>query len=302
MIQTLEVYLGGRKMNHITDYNQIFNLLSTHAWGGEHQTYRQSFVNNWVNGRTSLQNSMEDVEFCCQKWLGLLGLPVVLDTEKLGQLHVRITLAPSFVTTSNNGNHSWGVYDLYMKARYYDHYNGELPRYLEWDDYKTLLTVQQNLSFTEAIKVFSSRINWALCKVLRGDARTKNSVLDGNIGSTIAFGSPHQLQFGGLWNIAVNNNNIFRYRPNMTDALLSLQDIFGTQSANYGLTAANSSQTTARVIALGSKIGFVNEIPQEVEISFTVEGQAGVPCFPLMIVNTTASLEIAPNGQVIHNV
>jgi hypothetical protein len=118
MLQSLEVYLGGTKMNYINNYGQIFNLLSTYAFGAEHQIYRGTYQNNWVNGRVAGAANLDGVQFCMQKWLGLLGLPVVLDTNKLGQLHIRLTLAPSWITNSNSSIHSWGIYDTYMKVKY----------------------------------------------------------------------------------------------------------------------------------------------------------------------------------------
>ena len=299
LIDTLEVYLGNKRVNYITNYGQIFNLLSTHAWGGDHQTYRSSYQNNWVNGRISLTTNLDGTQFCFQKWLGLLGLPVVLDTEKLGQLHVKITLAPSFVTTSNNANHSWGIYDTYMKVRYYSNYKGDLPRYLEWDDYKTLYDTPPLRNSTATLKVFSSKIDWALLKLLRSDGRLKSNVLDGNINTTFTFGSPHN--WWGTWNIAVNNQNIFKYKATTADALLALQDIFEKETANYGLVAGNNSQAFDRCTYLGAKIGFINEIPEETEISITLEnGQTTM--FTCMIVKTTSSLEMKGDGSVIHKV
>lgn len=299
LIERLEVFLGGRRINNIANYNQIFHLMSSYGFDAEHQLYRQAYRNNWVNGSVAVATTLNDTTFCCQKWLGLLGLPIVLDTHTLGQLHVKLTLGASYITTSNNAAHSWGMNDVYMKVKYFDKYNGDLPRYIEWDDYKSTNSFEVAGRINNELKVTSSRINWALCKLLRADSRTKYNVIDGGANTTIAFLG---MNAGGLsnWNISVNNNPIYRYRATPADALSSVQDIFGKASANLGLTTTTSSQSTDRVLAAGARLDFVNEVPEEVEISITMETNAS--SFSYMIVQTTSSLEISPNGQVIHNV
>jgi hypothetical protein len=230
-----------------------------------------------------------------QKWLGLLGLPMVLDTNKLGQLHIRLTLAPSWITNSGSAAHSWGIYDTYMKVKYIENYQGEMPRYLEWDDYKSLATREAHYNFTMTMKVFSSKIDWALCKILRFDHRNKTGI-DGNYNTSQAFYGPG-LNQALAWNIAVNNMNVFKYKASPADALLASHDIFGNKMSNSGITAVNNTNTYERMFTAGAKLDFANEDLQDVEITYTNEGVTNQQCFPVMIVKTTSSMEIGANGD-----
>jgi hypothetical protein len=170
-----------------------------------------------------------------------------------------------------------------------------MPRYLEWDDYKSLATREGTHNFTMTMKVFSSKIDWALCKILRADHRNKTGI-DGNYNTSQAFYGPT----GGqvlAWNIAVNNMNVFKYKASPVDALLALHDIFGNKMSTTGVLSLFNTNTYARIFAAGAELDFANEVPQDVEITYTNEGSTAQICFPVMIVKTTSSMEIGANGD-----
>jgi hypothetical protein len=299
MIQTLEVFLGGKRVNYISNYNQIFHLLSTYGADAEYRTNRDTFQNVWNNGRTSTTTDLDNVQFCCEKWLGLLGLPVVLDTHTLGQLHIKITLAPAYITTSNSQLHSWGMADLFMRVKYYENYDGDLPNYLEFDDFKSIL--ERSTTYHQKINLIvnSSRIDYALGRTLRSDIYSKPNALA--FGTVVTFGTfANEV---ASWNFTVNNNNIFRYRPTPADGIKTVLDMLPSKSMNAPSVAASGNAAFERHWVCGADLGFVSDIPQQVEIGFVTEGiNATGNCFPLLIVKTTSSIEIGRDGQVIHQV
>jgi hypothetical protein len=300
MIDQLEIYLGGKKINHISHYNQIFYILSTYAMGAEHFANRNTYQNNWTNGRTSLSPSLQGTTFCCKKWLGLLGKDLVLDTNVLGQLHIRITLAHPQITTSNNAAHSWGVNNLYMTVKYYENYTGDLPKYIEFDDYKSILLQHPNHNATSTLIVNSSRIDWAIGRTIRNDIFTKVAVIPTEFSSVVYFTSAA----GGPtnWNILVNNNPLYRYDADMKDALFSMYELFPDGCINPGQTNTTVSRTLERSWACGSKLGFQSEMPEQVEFTLTCKGTASLGCFSIFMVKTLPTLEITKDGQIIHKV
>lgn len=303
LIQTLEVYLGGKRVNQIQNYNQIFALLSLYGFDAEFRTNRDNYTNIWTNGRTAQATDLDGLQFCCEKWLGLLGLPVVLDTYTWGQLHIKITLAPSSVTTSNHTGHSWGLSDLFMRVKYYENYNGDLPSHLEFDDFKSILERSPNYNTKTNLTVNSSRIDYVLGRLLRFDAFNKASGLGVSTGNVTAFGTVASNI--DAWNISVNNNNIFRYRPSIADGIKSVLDFMPSKSINTGIVFNAAVTAFERQWVCGAELGFTSEIPVQVEIGFVTEATTAglsVACLPLLIVKTTSSLELDRNGQVIHKV
>jgi hypothetical protein len=300
LIQTLEVYLGGKRVNYITNYNHIFFILSHYGSDATYRAKRDSFQNIWTNGRPTAVASIDGNQFCCDKWLGLLGLPIVLDTHTLGQLHVRVTLAPPQATLSNNTSHSWGISDVFMRVKYYENYDKELPRYIEFDDFKSILNSATSHNQTTNLIVNSSRIDYVLGRLLRPDALTKGAALVADILTTILYASVP----GGLtsWNFAVNNKQIYRYKPTTADALASVLEVFKNGNVmNSNSAPFNSSTRIDRALTCAAEVGFQSEIQEQVEISYITEGTSGTGCFPLLIAKLTASLEITKDGQVIHN-
>lgn len=300
MIQTLEVYLGGKRVNHITNYNQIFNIMSLYGWDAEFRTNRDNYQNVWNNGRTSSATDLDGVQFCCERWLGLLGLPIVLDTRTWGSLHIKITLSPANISTSNHSSHSWGVSDLFMRVKYYENYDGDLPTYLEFDEFKSILTREPSYTQKTNLIVNSSRIDYAIARCLRLDAYQKASGLASLTGNTIYFGTvANQID---NWNISVNNNNIFKYKPSVADGVKTVLDMMESRSVNAPFILTSGAMAYERMWVCGAPLGFVNEVPQQVEIGFMTEGIVGAPvvCFPFLAVKTTSSLEKTKDGQIIH--
>lgn len=299
MIQTLEVYLGDKRVNWIQNYNQMFFLWSLYGADADFRANRDSVLNMHNNGRATPVTDLDGVQFCMEKWLGLLGLPIVLDTYKWGQLVVKVTLAGAHITTSNSTAHSYGVSDVYMRAKYLENYNGDLPNYLEFDDYKSIISREPSYNQKTNLIVNSARIDYALGRVLRFDAFNKANIFAIGTGSVPAFGTTVDGNNLRNWNFSVNNKNIFRYNPSVGEGVKTVLDLMESKAINTNIQITNSFPNFDRVWACGTELGFVNEYPVQVEIGFTTEGTGGL-CFVILIVKTTSSLEMTKDGQIVH--
>lgn len=303
MIQTLEVYLGGQKVNWIQNYNQVFFLMSLYGADSDFTLNRSGVLNTYTNGRASQIADLDGIQFCCEKWLGLLGLPIVLDTKKWGELVVKVTLAPAYITTSNSPLHSYGLSDIYMRVKCYSNYNGENPNHLEFDDFKSSITRENSTNTKNSLIVNSSKIDYALGRILRSDAFNKATIFAIGTGSVTAFGSVLDGPILRTWNFSVNNNNVFRYSPSKAEGPKTVLDLFKSRAINTNaqvtLVSATTNAEFDRLWACGADIGFVNEIPEQVEISFTTEG-TGTGCWAVFIVKVTSSIDIGENGEVIY--
>lgn len=299
LIQTLEVYLGGKRVNHITNYNQIFFLMSLYGFDANFKASREVVANMFTNGRASTVTDLDGVQFCMDKWLGLLGLPIVLNTHKWGDLLVKITLAGTHVTTSNSTLHSWGMNDAYMRVKYYENYTGDDTNYLEFDDFKSIMTRELNYNQKTNLIVNSSRIDYVLARPIRFDAYSKASGFGIGSGTITLFGTTAESLLR-TWNISVNNVNIFRYNPTLSDGIQTVLDIMNNKAINTNLQVASPYFEFGRQWVCGAELGFVNEKPVQVEIGFITEGSATTACLPLVIVKTTSSLEMTRDGQIVH--
>jgi hypothetical protein len=302
MIDRLEVYLGDKKVNDIINYNQIFYILSWYASSAEFVAQRQSIRNIYTNGRPVVATSLDNYRFCCEKWLGLLGQNVVLDTHTLGQLRVCVTLANSYVTSSTSPLNSYGVRDVYMKVKYYENYKGDLPKYIEFDEFKSIKTRMASYNQKTELIVSNNRIDYVLARTLFESHLTKASALSADLVTTNAFvGRGENIAY---WNILVNNNPIFKFRPDAQDAFNVMSDIFHDKTKNMSQVVSTDAGLFNRSWTCGAELGFVNEKKEQVEISFVTESVIPVVTsginFPLVIVKCTSSLQIHPDGYIQH--
>lgn len=302
MIERLEVWLGDKKVNDIINYNQIFFILSWYASTAEFVAQRQSYRNIYTNGRPVSATSLDNVKFCCDKWLGLLGKPVVLDTHTLGQLRISVTLANSYVTSSTSQLNSYGVREVYMKVKYYENYIGDLPKYIEFDEFKSIKTRATSYNQKTDIIVNNNRIDYVVARNLFENHLVKGTSLNADILTTNAFLS--RAENVAYWNILVNNNPIFKFRPENQDAYNVMFDMFHDTAKNISQLSSTEIVTFNRAWTCGAELGFVNEKKEQVEISFLTEGVnpfvTSASNFPLVIVKCTSSLELHADGHVQH--
>jgi hypothetical protein len=300
MIQTLEVYLGGKRVNWIQNYNQMFFLWSLYGADAEFRANRDAVLNMHTNGRASQVADLDGVQFCIEKWLGILGLPIVLDTHKWGQLVVKVTLAGPHITTSNSTLHSYGLSDVYMRVKYLENYNGETPSYLEFDDFKSIMNREPNYNQKTTLTVNSSRIDYALGRILRFDAFNKGNGFAIGAGTVTTFGTTVDGNNVRTWNFSVNNNNVFRYNPSVAEGVKTVLDLMHSKSINTNTQVTNGFPNFDRQWVCGAELGFINEYPVQAEIGFLTESSTSVPGFALLIVKTTSSLEMDKDGNIVH--
>lgn len=302
MIDRLEVWLGDTQIHNINNYNQLFFILSTYAFPSEFTHSRVIYRNTYTNGRPQVIASLDGVRFCCDTWLGLLAKKVVLNTHEMGALRIRLTLAPSYITCGTTGN-SYGLYDIYMKVRYYENYLGDLPKYLEFDDFKSVKTQATNYNAQASIMVNAKRIDYVLARTLFANHLQKSTALNVDMGTVNCFVS--QGDYIGSWNILVNNQPVFKYKPDTQDAIHSLTDLFHETGKNMYNIMGTENQAFNRHTTCGTELGFINEKQEQVEISYVTEpssvvGASTTACFPYLCVKSTSSIEVGDYGNVKH--
>ena len=296
LIDRLEVHLGNTKIHDIANYNQIFFLLSSYAFDAEFGTQRAQYRNVYTNGRPAAATTLDGVRFCCDKWLGLLGQNIVLDTHNLGQLRIRITLAPSAVTSSNSAANSWGLSDIYFKVKYIENYYGELPKYIEFENFKSIKTQRSNYTQTTNFIMSCKQLDYVLARPLFASHLTK-STINTDLLSSAYFASTGEMI--GHWNILINNNPVFKYRTDSQDALNTINDIFPHACKNIGVQSQSEQSGFNRSWVCGSEIGFVNEKNEQIEIGFVTEPQGSgfsTICYPLVIAKCTSTINLHPAG------
>lgn len=139
LIQTLSIYINGVCIQHIDDYNLLYNIYKDMYGSGE-QEGKQAISTNadpskrilmtdaGVMTRVNLTAGAEPVNepvantaqntYCIKDWVGFLGScrPSIIDTNLFGTFEVRIRLAPNAVLWKNVAagvDPSYEISDLY---------------------------------------------------------------------------------------------------------------------------------------------------------------------------------------------
>lgn len=297
LIDRLEVFLGDTQIHDIRNYNQIFYILSMYAFPPEFATQRAIYKNLYTNGRPAIVTTLDGIRFCMDKWLGLLGEDIVLDTKTLGRLHIRLTLGGINVTTSNPITNSWGMTDIYMKAKYYENYDGDLPTKIEFENFKSLKQQKSSMRQRSTFIMNCKQLDYVLARPLYSLHNVKNIAFQNNIGTTYWFVTSGE--FLSTWNILINNNPIFKYRPDNQDALSSMGDLFPNGCRNLAVAPTDETGAFNRAWCAGCEVGFVNEAGEQIEITFVTEALgAGITtvCYPLIIGKCTSTIEVKKGG------
>lgn len=297
LIDRLEVFLGDTQIHNIANYNQLFYILSTYAFPPEFTTVRSNFRNVYNNGRPVLATTLDGVRFCMDKWVGLLDENIILDTKTLGQLHIRMTLGGANVPSSNSVLNSWGMTDIYMKVKYYENYDGELPSRLEFDNFKSIKLQQRNYRQSTTLIMNCKQIDYVLARPLFASHLVKQTTLNTDIGTTTCFVTNAEMI--GYWNILINGNPIFKFRPDAQDALSSMGDLFPYGCGNGAILSATEQSAFNRAWCCGSEVAFINDKDEEIEISFVTEPQGAgstTSCYPLIIGKCTSTIDINAGG------
>jgi hypothetical protein len=137
-----------------------------------------------------------------------------------------------------------------------------------------------------SIKVFTKNLDYVIGTLMQTGYKTIGGAYNGSILSSGYF-----LKFINPdinWNFKINQRQLFHYNATHTDALISMKSIFPNKVHATGVSA-----TPNIVFSCGTKVGFTNEYPEEIEVSFTTTaGTTTTANFSLLFakINNTITL------------
>lgn len=286
VIQTLEVFVNGVMVNNIQNYNQLFRILSDYAFDGDSLLSRYAMRNTLFNGSIALATAANaGGTYACGKWLGLFGEQGVIDLSK-NSIHIRITVSPRHIIISPNAANSFSLSNVYLTAKYYENYTGEVKNQITFADFKSIL--QHNPTSTQEtyLKLFTKNVDYVIGTLLASNFRTIFNVISANQFTSNFFNRANTVSNISSWNFKVNQHPIFNYAPRGLEGLVCIKDVFpeGVNNQMLAATAGFSSFFTNRFIC-AANVGFINQDPEEVELSFNTTEVVGsnVANFSLLI-------------------
>lgn len=117
IIDSISVEVNGQLISSIpTNYNQVWNIVADTTFGTDTMRRRQVLQN--ATALTALADTPVSNEtnnpYCIQNWLGFLGSvqPQCIDTGALGNVRIRIGLAPASVLIRSSGTNVAPNYSL----------------------------------------------------------------------------------------------------------------------------------------------------------------------------------------------
>ena len=259
-----------------TNLNQLFNILSD-LQHGEDCTSRRKVMQNSLGSTAAPSANITDVPFCVQSWVGFLGSTQVIDTAAIGNVRIRITLAPATVLTKSStaATPSYSLSDIHatvdtmaiadgvfdaLMAQYLQ--GGgviEIP-FKNWTCYSSACN---GLTQTTRWNLSSQSVNRALaCFVLQQeypagadngsnrDTLTNNNMLFSRLGAgTVSYGttanSTPQTYAITSWNFTANGVPYPSFRPTASHAFpLLLNAINVSQDTLGGVNPLLNSVTT----------------------------------------------------------
>jgi len=287
IIQTLEVFVNGTRVNYISNYNHIFTLLSDYGFTYDEVSKRALFRNELTNGSPSYGAVSGSLgTFCCKKWLGWLDTKEVVDLTK-NNVHIRITVAPKLVFAGNTTSFTFTMSNIYMSALYYKQYDAPLKTSFVYDDYKSLFHANANGPHETTLKVIGDDIDYVAAWNLPSNWNVIQS-------SLYDFKARYLTRHGNFLNSAnfkVNGSFLQSYDINRTDAQIAMMDLFPNKFHSMVPYSSVVSGATQYQIVFAAPIKMKFAQPQEVEVVFTCSPINQIyPC--VMFVKTNNTLTI----------
>jgi hypothetical protein len=270
VIQRLEVFVNGKQINCIDNYQQIFRILADFGYFSvENSVDRYTMRNALLNGNPSAQSATSvNGTYYARNWLGFFNEHGVIDTSK-NDIHMRITLSPRQIICSGATTDTWSLSNVYLTCTYYERYDGDLPSSIKYSDFKSVLQYNPTTTQETFLKLFTKNIDYVVGTILRTTNKTITTGLTSNINNTRFFARNGTLTDFSTWNFKVNQRPIYNYAPKTTEFLESMLSLFPRGFRDVVLNVLSTTNITADCFAVGGKVGFINNDPEEVEVSFT---------------------------------
>jgi hypothetical protein len=285
IIQRLEVFVNGVCINDINHYQQIYRILSDFGYyDAENDLGRHVLRNGLLNGfPQAASSSTINGTYSARNWLGLLGEKELIDLRK-NRIHIRMTISPREIIASANAANTFSLSNVYITCKMFENFKGDLKQTISYPDFKSILQFSTTTNQELFLKLFTKNVDYVVGTLFRTTNRTIGTSLTTSIQTTRFFereGTPARV---GSWNFYVNQRPLYQYAPLAVESLESMLNIM-PHAHRMGMLQPNigANAIVADSFAVGAKIGFINEEPQEMEISFTTtQGSTSVQCVPFM--------------------
>jgi hypothetical protein len=231
LIEILEIYVDGEKIQYIPGYNHIFRMIYDYDFNEIKQRQRALLSNSLyiVSGLNASAYNVSSTPFCMSEWIGFLGCKQVIDTRKLGRMTISITFAPNQAILSDSTSATYSLADIHLTMK-------KLPdstntaNVINYDRFKSIL--QFNTSYTQStqLNVQAKKLDYVVATFLPTDYRTRAISTSTNFsGSSYYF--CHGSGAGGAlgqfnFNFRLNNNNLIAYYPSVLQCSEFMQQVF----------------------------------------------------------------------------
>ena len=140
----------------------------------------------------------------------------------------------------------------------------------------------------------TKNVDYIVGTILRTTNKTINSAINTNINNTRFFERNGTAANYTSYNFKVNQRPLFNYQPKVTESFESMFAIFPRVLRDNVFTPiATAATQVADCFAAGAKVGFMNEEPEEVEVSFTTtQGTSSIANFSLLFAKMDTSVNL----------
>lgn len=272
LLEELEVMLGDTVVNKITNYPQLFFILSTYAQDAEWVPGYGGILRVWTNRRITTHNAgITGAAFGMEKFLGFLDSGAVIDTRKTGKLTVRMRLSDSAAVVQSVAAASWGMLNPFFRVTYLPD-DSEGAKRITFDDFTS---VRQSFpgytSRTTLIVDGRRKIDYVLARAVNMSNVDNKQTSQPDAWTMITNRFTATANNMAAWNILVNGARYHSSEPDLVDAYLTLaKDVFPGKMWNHSNSGnAFTDSTFWRSWAAGAKL----DLPQrddgeQHEISF----------------------------------
>lgn len=234
LIDELEVRLGSTVVNRISNYQQLFFMLSAYSRDADWMQSTKAFPRLWTNRRCMSANVI-NWPYGMDTFLGFLGCKQVIDTRKTGLLTVRMRLGPSNTVNSSVPTNQWGMRDPFFRVHYLPDSAPSVERVV-FEDFTSIHETFPGYDCKSTLIVDGRRkIDYVLARQVRSvNYETRFSGFDGNVGLTQRFvATGNHVE---TWEFYLNNTALHSYQPSAVEALLSMRELFPDGVVNMEMT------------------------------------------------------------------
>jgi hypothetical protein len=185
-------------------------------------------------------------------------------------------LSPRHIIASPAATNSFSLSNIYLTAKYYEKYTGDVEKQITFDDYKSVLQYNPTLTQETYLKLFTKNVDYVIGTFLTSNFKTIFNILSVNQQSTHFFNKANTVTNLSSWNFKVNQRQIFNFAPRGLEGPVSMRYTFPEGVRNQMLIAtAGLSSLYNNSFVCATKVGFTNEEPEEVELAFNSSENTG---------------------------